>query len=310
MMKRALFALSLCAALPAQAADKLSVILDWYVNPNHAPLLVAKEKGFFADEGLDVSLDAPADPNDPPKLVAAGSADIGIGYQTQLHQAVDEGIPLMRIGTLIATPLNTVMVLADSPVKSLADLKGRKIGFSVGGVEDALLDVMLRKHGLKLADVTLVNVNFSLVPALLTNQVDAVIGAYRNVELAQLEVEKHPGRAFYVEEEGVPVHDELIFLANPARKADPRLKRFMAGVERGALYLANHPEESWTLFVKGRPELDSAVNKRAWELTLPRFSHSPAALDHGRYLRFAAFLKQQGLIKKEVPLDSYAIELP
>ena len=63
------------------------------------------------------------------------------------------GLPLTRIGTLISTPLNTVVVLADGPIKSIKDLKGRKVGFSVGGLEDALLGAMLEKAGLKLSDV-------------------------------------------------------------------------------------------------------------------------------------------------------------
>ena len=77
---------------PANAADKLTVLLDWYVNPDHAPLFVADAQGFFAQQGLDVELIAPANPNDPPKLVAAKKADIAISYQPQLHLQVDAGI--------------------------------------------------------------------------------------------------------------------------------------------------------------------------------------------------------------------------
>ncbi len=115
--------------------------------------------------------------------MAAGKADIAVSYQPQLHLQVNQGLPLKRIGTLIATPLNSLVVLQNGPVKTIADLKGRKIGYSIGGFEDTLLKVILEKHGLKLDDVTLVNVNFSLSPALLSGQVDAVIGAYRNFEL-------------------------------------------------------------------------------------------------------------------------------
>ena len=77
-----------CSASTANAADKLTVILDWFVNPDHGPLIVAREKGFFAAEGLEVELIAPADPNDPPKLVAARQADIAVSYQPQLHLQV------------------------------------------------------------------------------------------------------------------------------------------------------------------------------------------------------------------------------
>ena len=197
-------------------------MLDWFINPDHAPLFVALEKGYFADEGIEVELIAPADPNDPPKLVAAGKADLAVSYQPQLHLQVAEGLPLVRIATLVATPLNTLLVLADGPVQSIADLKGRTVGYSVGGFEDALLGAMLERHGLGIEDVTLVNVNFSLSPSLLSGQVDAVIGAYRNFELNQMDIEGHTGRAFYIEEEGVPPYDELIVVAHTERQATRR----------------------------------------------------------------------------------------
>ena len=298
--------------LPAQAAttaQKLTVILDWFVNPDHAPLIVAKEKGFFAERGLDVELIAPADPNDPPKLVAAGKADLAVSYQPQLHIQVAEGLPLTRIATLVATPLNSLVVLEDGPVKSIADLKGRKIGYSVGGVEEALLKVMFAKYGLTLDDVSLINVNFSLSPSLISGQVDAVIGAYRNFELNQMDIVGRPGRAFYIEEEGIPAYDELIVVANNARLKDPRLKAFIDGLEAGVEYLINHPDESWSLFIKRYPELNDELNKRAWRDTLSRFALRPGALDTRRYQRFEKFLIDGGILKKSYPVESYAIEV-
>jgi putative hydroxymethylpyrimidine transport system substrate-binding protein len=304
----ALFAL--IAASTAQAQTRLTLLLDWFVNPDHGPLFVAEELGYFAENGLKVEMIAPADPNDPPKLVAAGRADVAISYQPQLHLQVAEGLPVMRVATLVATPLNTLVVLKDGPIASLADLKGRKIGFSVGGFESALLAAMLGAAKLTLKDVTMVNVNFNLSPALVTGQVDAVIGAYRNFELNQLDLLGKPGRAFFVEEHGVPSYDELILIANRDKMDAGALRRLIDAIERGRRYMANHPAESWELFRKGRKDVDNELNVRAWRDTLPRFAHRPAALDRQRYERFAAFLKDQGLIKTVPPLASYAVELP
>jgi putative hydroxymethylpyrimidine transport system substrate-binding protein len=299
----------LLGAGSAQAADKLTLLLDWFVNPDHAPLFVAEERGYFAAHGLEVEIIAPADPNDPPKLVAAGRADIAVSYQPQLHVQVAAGLPLTRFATLIATPLNTLLVLEDGPVKSIADLKGRKVGYSVGGFEDALLGAMLARHGLSLDDITLVNVNFSLSPALLAGRVDAVIGAYRNFELNQLEIEGRPGRAFFVEEEGVPSYDELILVANPERMDRAVLRRFVDALEDGVRYLVNHPDESWALFIRGRSELDDELNRRAWRDTLPRFALRPAALDGARYARFARFMFDHGLIPEALAVGDYATVL-
>jgi len=308
----ALFALTLSSALPAgpAAAEKLTLLLDWFLNPDHAPLVVAEEMGFFAEAGLEVEMIEPADPNDPPKLVAAGKADLAVSYQPQLHIHAARGLPLVRVGTLVATPLNTLLVLADGPVRTLADLEGRKVGYSVGGFEDAVLTAMLAQHGLSLDDIELVNVNFSLSPSLLSGQVDAVIGAFRNFELNQLAIEGYEGRAFYVEEEGVPAYDELILVAHREWLEDPRLDAFLGAVERAVQYLVNHPEKSWDLFVRHRKEVDDELNRRAWRDTLPRFALRPRALDRKRYEAFAAFLLEQGVIETSPPPETYAVEIP
>ncbi|MGC2853905.1 ABC transporter substrate-binding protein [Novispirillum sp. DQ9] len=298
------------AAPAARAAEKLTVMLDWFVNPDHATLVVAREKGFFTAADLDVTLVAPADPNDPPKLVAARRADLAVSYQPQLHLQAAEGLPLARVGTLVATPLNSLVVLDGGPVASIADLKGRKIGFSVGGFEDAVLGAMLETAGLSLKDVTLINVNFALSPSIYAGQVDAVIGAFRNFELNQMDIAGKPGRAFFPEEHGVPAYDELILIAHHDRLSDPALRRFVDAVEQATHYILNHPKEAWELFVRAYPDLDDELNRRAWADTLPRFALRPAALDSARYQRFAAFLTQRGLLKGDAPvLESYAVEL-
>src|SRR5690606_30526718 len=133
LFRSACTAALLMAASPALAADKLTLMLDWFVNPDHAPIVLAEEKGFFADAGLEVEVVSPANPSDPPKLVAAGKVDLAVGYQPQLHLQVHEGLPLVRVGTLVGTPLNCLMVMSDGPIETIADLEGRRIGFSVAG---------------------------------------------------------------------------------------------------------------------------------------------------------------------------------
>lgn len=312
-MSRLVFSLLLVLAmalpLGAAKAEELTVLLDWFVNPDHGPLIVAQQRGYFAEAGLEVEMIEPADPNDPPKLVAAGHAELAVSYQPQLHIQAAAGLPLSRVGTLVATPLSTVLVLDESPVKSIADLKGRKVGYSVGGFEDAMLKAMLEKHGLGLDDVTLINVNFSLSPSLLSGQVDAVIGAYRNFELNQLAIEGHKGRAFYVEEEGVPAYDELILVAHRDNLDDPRIAKFLEAVERATQFTINHPDEAWQDFAGYKQGLDDELNRRAWADTLSRFALRPAALDRGRYERFGQFLINQGVVEKLPDLESYVSEV-
>ncbi|MEX2642512.1 MAG: ABC transporter substrate-binding protein [Acetobacterales bacterium] len=303
-------AIAMALATPTRAADKMTLLLDWFINPDHGPIYVALERGYFEDANLDVEIIAPADPSAPPKLVAAGKAELAVSYQAQLHLQVAAGLPIARVGTLVATPLNTLVTLRDGPVKTLADLKGRKVGYSVAGTEEALLGTMLKTVGLTLDDIELVNVNFSISPSLLSGKVDAVIGAYRNFELNQMDIEGHPGRAFYIEEHGVPPIDQLIYVTHRNLVGDDRLRRFIDATERGVQYLVNHPDESWELFKKGRREVDNELNRRAWYDTIPRFALRPGAVDRERYRRFGQFLIDAGLIEKLPPLDEYALELP
>jgi putative hydroxymethylpyrimidine transport system substrate-binding protein len=312
-LRRAACCLAVLLAVSAwsgpASAQKLTVLLDWFVNPDHAPLIIAEERGYFADAGLEVEFVEPADPNDPPKLVAAGRGDIAVSYQPNLHLQVEAGLPLVRIGTLVATPLNTLVAMRDGPIESVADLKGRKVGYSIGGFEDAVLGAMLERHGVSLDEVELINVNFALSPALVSGQVDAVIGAFRNFELNQLDILGEPGRAFYPEENGVPAYDELIYVAHRDSLQRPELRGFLDAVEKATHWLINHPEESWEVFKASDRDLDDELNRRAWADTLPRLALRPYALDRGRYARFASFLEDSGLIADPPPVANYAVDL-
>ncbi|MFD1744971.1 ABC transporter substrate-binding protein [Rhizobium helianthi] len=291
------------------AADRLNVLLEWFVNPDHAPLVVAQQKGYFSEAGLEVTLIPPSDPSAVPRLVATGQADVGIHYQPNLYLDHAAGLQLVRFGTLVETPLNTVTVLADGPIKSLKDLKGKKIGFSVSGFEDAMLKRMLEREGISLSDVELVNVNFSLSPSLIAGKVDATIGGFRNFEMTQLRLEGQEGRAFFPEEHGVPIYDELVFVTRKDLVSDSRLPRFLRAVEKASVYLTNHPEEALQLFLKAYPDLDNELNRKAFTDTLPRFAKRPAALDTARYQRFGSFMADSGLVAKAPEVSELAVEL-
>jgi len=300
MKRLCLIALLLAFAPQAQAADKLTVMLDWFVNPDHGPIIVAKQLGYFTDAGLDVDIIAPSDPSDPPKMVAAGKADLGVSYQPQLYLQHAAGLPLARVGTLIDSPLYCVLTRADGPVKTMADLKGRKVGYSVPGIEEAILSGMLRHNGVQPSETTLINVNFSLVPALASGQVDAVSGAFRNFEPHQLAAQGQAGTCFHPEDNGVPAYDELICEANPNTMDRDRVSRFLKATARAAATIEADPNAGWAAFKSYAKDLDDPVNKQAWDDTISHYDPHPLSYDSARYAAFGAFLKDAGLIT-EVP---------
>ncbi len=308
MTKLPLLTLLFSATLTTQvqAMEKLTLVLDWYINPDHAPIMVAQQTGAFAAEGLEVNIVPPSDPALPPRLVAAKQADLAITYQPQLHFFADQGLPLMRVGTLIDTPLNTLMTL-DKTVKKPADLKGKRIGYSVSGIEQATLATMLAHDGVKADQVKLINVNFQLTSALMTGQVDAVIGGYRNIEALELKLAGKEPVVLNVEDYGVPAYDELIIVANRDEAHSEKIQKFLRALKKGNAELQAHPEENWLIFAREHPELNTPLNHQAWRATLPLFAADPAKLDRARYQAYEQFLFDNKLIKGITPVQRYAI---
>ncbi|ATU72805.1 ABC transporter substrate-binding protein [Komagataeibacter rhaeticus] len=296
---------------PARAAggEKLTVILDWLLNVNHAALFAAQECGAFTRAGLDVELVSPSDPDSPARLVTAGQADVALGYGTQINLLVDQGLPLVRFGTLIDRPINVVAAMGNGSVRTLADLKGRRVGLSVSGVEESLLAAMLHSAGLSISDVTVTKVNYQMVTALLTGRIDAAIGAYRNAEV--LEIEHTSGIApviFAPEDHGVPLYDELIMLTRQDLRADPRIPRFISAVAEGRAALLAHPDDMRRAFVARHTEQDTPVLEKAWAMTSGWIPENPGHLDTARYETFEKFCLAYGVISKLAPLDSFATE--
>ncbi|MEL0609864.1 ABC transporter substrate-binding protein [Vibrio echinoideorum] len=285
-------------ALADSEQKKLTLMLDWFVNPNHGPIVIAQERGYFAEQGLDVEIQEPADPSTPAKLVAAGKVDLAVTYQPSLTMDVAAGLPLVRASTLIATPLNTLMVLDNGKNDSLADLKGKKIGIAIAGNEEATIGTMLAQENVAFADVQTINVGWALSSSLASGKVDAIWGGLRNFETNQLALEGFKAKAFFPEEHGVPAYDELIFVANAKQHDNEAIKAFNKALEQATTYIVNHPQESWGEFVAYSPDtLNNELNQRAWNDTLTRFALRPSAVDLKRYDDYAQFMFDKGIIK-------------
>lgn len=310
MHKPVFTAITLTALISGQAManEKLTLVLDWYINPDHAPIMVAEQIGAFKAQGLDVKIVPPSDPALPPRLVAAGQADLAITYQPQVQFFADEGLPLVRVGTLINSPLNTIIAL-DKSIKTPADLKGKKVGYSVSGIEQATLATMAQHDHIDPQSIKLINVNFQLTSALLAGQVDAVIGGYRNIEALELKLQGKDPQVMNVEDFGVPAYDELVIVANRDEIHAAKIKKFLVALQEGVAYLRAHPQETWQAFAAAHPELNTELNQQAWQQTAPLFADHPAALDKARYEAYEQFLYNNKLVKKITPLTHYAVEL-
>lgn len=309
--KLILLLLSLLFILPisahAQINKPLTIILDWFPNPDHAPLFIAQEQGFFQKQGITVNIISPPNPDDGPKLVAAGQADLAVTYQPQLMLQIDQGLPLTRIATLINQSLNCLMIKADNSIKNISDLKNKKIGYSSNVIDKAMLDVMLKNAGLSLNQVDLINVQYGGAQALLAGKIDALAGVMRNYGAIEMQLLNQRVRLFYAEKNGFPFYDELIIVTHHQLLNDPRLIKFNTALTEAIHFLKKYPEQSWQVFAKHHPELNNSLNHQVWLATVPYFTESPAKFNKLNYQKLAEFMQQQYLIKSIPPLETYSV---
>ena len=301
-------ALVIAAAIPgAGAAPQLLVVmLDWFPNPDHVPLYAAQAEGFFTQEGVRVTLQVPANTDDPLKLAAAGRVDVAVNYEPNVIIARAQGLPVRSIGLLVGQPLITVMFLRSAGIRSPKDLEGRRVGFAVTGFAEAMVDQMMRTAGGSAARVRMVSVGFDLVPALLAHKVDAVAGAYRNYERVQIELQGQAVGMFEPERFGVPTFDELVLITSDqglARRRDA-LGRFVRAVDRGIAFTLAHPDQAFADFVRANPKmtLDDDLNRRSFQATLPAYARSQVQRA-ARWDEFDRWLAAHKVITGPVPTE-------
>lgn len=287
----------------------LSVMLDWRLNVTHAPLIVAQQQGYFKEEGLSVTFTNPPVHQDAAQAVASHHADIGLAYEPWLIEHIDHGMPVVRIGTLIDKPLNCIVALKRSGIHSLKDLKGKTIGTSSNPLTRTILTRLLEKQGVRQEDIHVVLLQHSMTQALLANQVDAISGTMRNLDVPQLEANGYKLVVFFPEEHGMPTYSELVFITHTDRVKDPRYPKFLAAIKKAVRYLDEHPQEAWNASIKQYPYLNTALNHDYWFATLPYYAEEPTQFDRDEWRHFARFMQQNKLISKARTAADYAITI-
>ena len=216
-----------------------TVLLDWFPNPDHSSLYLAKADGDFTKAGLSgVTLQAPSGSQDALKLVSTGSMALGISYEPNVVTAASQGLDVEAVAALVPTPLNTLLISKSSGITSIKGLAGKKIGTDGDETDAAVLNTILKKNGVNPSSTQQIAVSEGLIPAMLSGNVQAIIGGYRNVEAIQLKLQGQTPVEFKIEDEGVPTYDELVVVAQKSKlKSDPAyaamVKDFLAGLAQG-----------------------------------------------------------------------------
>jgi putative hydroxymethylpyrimidine transport system substrate-binding protein len=295
------------ASSAAKPLRKVTVLLDWFPNPDHVALYVAQQQGYFTEAGLAVTLQAPSDPTDPPKLVSTGKVELGISYEPEMFFSEVNGLDVKAVGALIPTALNSLIAVGKSPVKTPADLGGRTVGNSGQATDSAFLDAILAKYQINSKTVKNVTVKTSLVEAMIAGDVDATIGGYRNIEAVQLAAEGYHPSVFPVTAAGVPDYEELVVIANGHRLGtDPGYQQlvrdFLAALARGGQRAQADKAVAESAMKGVAKDYNPKELIQMIDATLPLLAGPTGfeAMDAGRWNAFGSYLKDNGLIDKQV----------
>lgn len=303
-----LLALAACGdepEAPSGDAERVEVILDWFPNADHAGIYGAIEEGYFEEEGLHVAPVVPSDPAAALKQVGAGRAPFAISYEPDVLLARAEGIPVVAVAALAVHPLNSVIVRTDRGIASPADLAGKTVGAAGLPFDRPLLDTVVRADGGDPSGIRVRNVGFNLAPALAAGRVDALVGAYWNVEVPELEHQGVGVDVFRLERFGVPDYDELVVVTSDtvAEERPTLVEALLRGLQKGQDWAATDQAGAADHLIHANPDLDRDVLIEQLRLTAPLLSPSDQptlGLDPAEWEAYARWMRENDILKRPV----------
>jgi putative hydroxymethylpyrimidine transport system substrate-binding protein len=254
-------------------AQSLTLMLDWFPNADHVGVYQALADGSFNQAGLNVHVQVPSDPASPLQLLAAGRVDVAISYEPELMLARNRGLPLVSVAAIVQRPLTSIVSVGSKKIKSVRQLRGKKVGDAGIAYQHAYLQTILQRAGVPERSVKEINVGSNLVPAMLSGRVDATLGAYWNVEALQLQQRnKHPN-VIHIENAGVPTYDELVVVVRRATLANRanQLRAFVQALARGYEAARNDPATAVQNLISANPSLDKKLAEASVRASLPVF---------------------------------------
>ncbi|MBO1512563.1 ABC transporter substrate-binding protein [Metabacillus bambusae] len=296
----------------------VSIMLDWYPNAVHSYLYVAQEKGYFEEEGLNVDIQFPANPTDPINLAAAGQITLGISYQPDVIIArANQDVKIKSVGAIVRSPLNRVVYLEESEIQSPKDLEGKTVGYPGIPLNESLINSMVKADGGNPDNVEMVDVGFELGSSIVSEKVDAVIGAYINHEVPVLKHEGYETRNLNPTEYGIPSYNELIAVTSDKTWEEEQnsIKAFWRAATKGYEFTAENPEEALNILLSNQDEanfpLVEEVEVQSLDILLPLMESDEGfgSQSKEQWEDTINWMKESGLIEKEPAVDDIFVNI-
>lgn len=312
-------ALTGCASGPgstdAGGKTTVNMVMEWPTADGFwIPWIVAKEKGYFADAGIDLNIIEPPNTSATIQYLGTGKADVAFSTTVDVVTARSQGAPVVSIGKYGSSNNWGLISRGSTPIDP-ADLKGKKIGTYTDAWSDAQLQIMLAEAGLQKSDVTLVTADDDTVPLLVQDKVDAITGI-TNAEGSELEsLGVKDFSVAYAKDNGAPDAPVFSIGANSKwlQSHQAVAKKFMAATVKGLNYARAHRSEAVSMMLQAYPKSETKeFATLQWKATADVFgpeSKTVTAADlestDAIWKSIAGAAQEYGVVKKADPASDY-----
>lgn len=285
---------------------KMRLLLDWLPNPNHVPLYVGIEKGFFAEENLNLQLQKMHESGNGIAYLTSHQADLLLNHMPGTMRAKARGAEIKIIGCLIKEPLNAIIYLENIGIAQETDLNGKRLGYCLGGPDTAFLDCLIEEKNIHFKEQF--NVGIDLISAIGTHNVDAIFGAFWNIEPSQLASLGVNTSYFPIRNFNVPNYYEMIILArDDTLKENPHLADgFSRALDKSIQFCKKNPEEAFLIYSNYHPDKrEKTLNweRNAWFMTVPILA-ADQSIEINELLQFYDWMQQRTLINNSFEVTS------
>jgi len=292
------------------AGDKIKKVvfmLDWVPNTNHTGIYVAKEKGYFAQKGLDVEIVQPSQ-GGTTDLVATGKAQFGVSSQEEITMARAAGVPLVSIATVIQHNTSGFASKKEINIKSPGDFEGKRYGGWGSASEEAMLRAVMQKAGADPTRLKMINIGTADFFTAINRDIDFgwIFYAWTGIEA---ELRGLPLNVIWLKDldPALDYYTPLLFASEQVIKNDPKLARdFLAAASMGYNFAAENPDQAAEILLKQVPELNSELVKKSQKWLSPKYKDDAARWGEQKkevWQNYTNWLDQQKLLPGKVEVE-------
>lgn len=271
-----LLTLTACTSTPDEPGpelDKVTIMLDWSPNTNHTGLFVAQEKGYFAEQGLEVSITNPSSQGTLEQLVATGKVDFGVSHQEQVTTARVNKLPIVSLAAIIQHNTAGFASLKSKNIHSATDFENKKYGGWGLPSEIAILKALMKKEGGDFEKIEMINIGEADQLEILNRDIDFTLIYYGWTGI-QAELRGQELNMIWLKDIGpeLDFYTPVIITNEKMIAEKPELiTRLMKAISNGYSFAIQNPDQAAEILIKHAPEADPEMIRKSQKWLSPKY---------------------------------------